>query len=564
MEEILSPRGGKKMILLGNEAVARGALEAGVNFVSTYPGTPATEIGDTFARLTKNTRVQPVQIKVYFEYSTNEKVALEAAAGAAFSGLRALCAMKHFGANVAQEILIPLCNSGVPSPLVIVVADDPNCWSSAQSEQNSRALSLLAHIPILEPSDPQECKDFTKFAFELSEKFKLPLMIRTTTRVAHQRMPVELGRMRTLPAQAGQGRFVKNPEMFVTMPPRVLAMKRELLEKIEKLREISEKAKINKIDRAPLKARLGIVASGISYLYVKEALKILDLKIPVLKLGFFHPLPEKKIRNFIKPLKKVLVAEELEPYLEREIQRLAKEVNPELKIYGKVYLPQVGELRPEYVTEALARFSKKNLRFDFQKHLQKFSRIKVAKRNPELCPGCHYRLVLKAIKDAAPKGTIYGGDIGCYMLAGFHNLQDYLYCMGSSVGIAHGIRKSTGQKVIALIGDSTFFHAGIPALINTVFNRSDPLIIVMDNETTAMTGHQRHPGGYGKYKPEDHLIKIEDIARACGVKNVAVVDQIDYQKMKKTIKEFLQKKGPSVIVAKHLCWLLTRRLERRK
>ena len=554
-EEILSQKSGQKIILLGNEAITRGALEAGVDFVSTYPGTPATEVGDTFAKISK-------ELKVYFEYSTNEKVALEAGAGASFSGLRSLCAMKHFGANVAQEILIPLCYSGVPSPLVIIVADDPNCWSSAQSEQNSRALSLLAHIPILEPADPQECKEFTKLGFEISARFKIPVMVRTTTRVSHQRGVVKLGKLKI---QKSKGKFVKNPQMFVTMPPRVLEMKKELLGKIEKIRELSERSPLNQIitpEDKISRAQVGIVTSGISYLYVREALKKLNLFLPILKLGFFHPLPEKKLKNFIKRFKKVLIVEELEPYLEKEVARLAKEVNCTLKVFGKGYLPEVGELRPEYVTEAVAKISGKKLKFNFQKHKKEYITLSPPQRTPDLCPGCYYRLIFKAIKEVAPKNTVFGGDIGCYMLAGFHNLQDYLYCMGSSVGIAHGIKKTTNQKVIALIGDSTFFHAGIPALINTVFNKSNPLIIVMDNQTTAMTGHQQHPGGYGRFKTKDSLIKIEDIAKACGVKNVAVIDPLNYQKMKKIIKGFLKKKDVSVIVARRLCWLFEQRMKK--
>lgn len=551
MAEILSKKR-KKIIFLGNEAICRGALEAGVNFVSTFPGTPATEIGDTFAKISK-------ELGIHFEYSTNEKVALEAAAGAAFSGLKALCAMKHFGANVALDSLIPFCWSGIPSPLVLVIADDPSCWSSAQSEEDSRALAFLAHIPILEPSDPQECKDFTKLAFEISEKFKIPVMLRTTTRVAHQRMPVKLSKITSKSFYQTEGKFVKNPKSFVTMPPRVLEMKKELLEKIEKIRIFSEK--FHEV-RRPLKSDLGIITSGISYLYVKEALNELKLLLPVLKINIFYPLPEKKIKCFIKNFKKVLVVEELEPYLEKEVERISKEANPNLKIFGKNLLPVIGELKPEIVLGAIGKISGKKLKFDFERHLKEFKKLKISKRHPDLCPGCYYRLIFKAVKEVAPENTVFGGDIGCYMLAGFYNLQDYLYCMGSSIGIAHGLKKSTKQKVIALIGDSTFFHAGIPALINTVFNKSNPLIIVLDNQTTAMTGHQPHPGGIGRFKVRNNLIKIEDIARACGVKNIAVIDPINYQEMKDKIKEFLAKKEVSVIIARRLCWLLSQLLKK--
>jgi len=534
MEEILSKKTGKKIILLGNEAIVRGALEAGVQFVSTYPGTPASEIGDTFYKLFKQQKTN-----FYFEFSTNEKVALEAGVGASFSGLKTLVAMKYFGLNVCSDSLMPFLYTGSKGPTVIVVADDPSCHSSAQSEQNSRFYSHLAHIPTLEPSDPQECKDFLKLGFELSEKFKIPVLIRTTTRVAHQRAPVKLS---TLSRNVlVKGKFVKDPKKFVTMPPRVLEQKKELFEKIRKIKKFSERSKINKINRDPISInQVGIITSGVSYLYVKEALREFNLSLPILKLGFFYPLAEEKIKNFIKKLKKVLVVEELEPLLEREIQRFAKDVNPKLQIFGKNVLPEVGEIRPEYVFEAVARLTGKKVK------IKKLKLPEFPRRLPSLCPGCPYWLVFSAVKKVAPKNTIFGGDIGCYMLAGFppHNIQDYLSCMGSSIGIGHGIKKAAGQKLIAFIGDSTFFHAGIPALINCLVNKSNPLIIVMDNQTTAMTGHQPHPG---------RVIKIEDVVKACGVKNLKVIDPIKIRELEETIKKFLEKREVSVIVARRRC-----------
>jgi len=552
MKDILLKKHGKKILLLGNEAIVRGALESGVQFVSTYPGTPASEIGNTFFRIGK-------EAGVYFEFSSNEKVALEAAAGASFSRLRSLVAMKHFGLNVASDFLMPLCYSGVKGGMVIIVADDPNCWSSAQSEQNTRAFAQLAHIPILEPSNPQECKDFTKLAFQLSEKFEIPIMLRETTRVALQTAPVRLGKIIKGERKA---KFVKNPHQFSTMPPRVLEMKTELLEKIEKIREFSEKSPINFVKSQKLKTRsqIGIITSGVSYLYVMEALKELNLNLPVLKLGFFHPLPERKVKKFIKPLKKVLVVEELEPYLEKEVERLAKNVSPNLKIFGKSVLSGVGELKPEDVILALSKVSNKKPKFDFKAHLGKFQSLKLKKRFPQLCPGCPYWLIFQTVKKVAPKGTIFGGEIGCYMLAVYppHHLQDYLFCMGSSTGIAHGIKKTSSvfakasadkQKVIAFVGDSSFFHAGIPALINTVYNKSNPLIIIMDNRTTAMTGQQPHPGA----PAENHEIKIEDIVGACGVKNVKTIDPINIRELEKSVKNFLKKKEVSVIIARRPC-----------
>ena len=538
-----------KKILLGNEAIVQGALEAGVDFVSAYPGTPSSEIGIIFGKIAK-------KHGVYFEFSTNEKVALEAAIGASFSGLKCLVAMKNFGLNVASDALLPFVYTGTKGPTVIIVADDPSCWSSGQSEENSRAFAYLAHIPILEPSDAQESKDFVKLGFKISEKFNIPVIVRTTTRIAHQKMPVEIGKIKK-PNFAGK--FVKDVKRFVTMPPRVLEMKEELLEKIEKIREFAEGSKINKLEIRNLK--LGIITSGVSYLYVMEVLKELDLDLPVLKLDFFYPLAEKKIKSFIKGFKKVLIVEELEPFLEKEIKVLAKEVNPKLQILGKDVLSEVRELNTEKIGTAVAKLSGK--KYIVSKNLS----LEVPKRFPRLCPDCPYWFIFSSIKKVAPKGTIFGGDIGCYMLAGFppHNIQDYLLCMGSSIGIAHGIKRSSNQKLIALIGDSTFFHAGIPALINTVFNKSNPLIIVMDNRITAMTGHQTHPGvgetGMGEITEE---IKIDEVARACGVKNIKVIDPINIKEFQSAIKEFLNKKEVSVIVARRMCSYWAKRLKRKK
>jgi len=544
----------KKVILLGNEAIIRGALESGVDFVSTYPGTPASEIGNVFFRLSRDGRY-----KGYFEFSTNEKVALEAGIGASFSGLKTLVAMKNFGANVALDALIPFVYTGSKGPTVIVVADDPSCHSSAQSEENSRGLAYLAHLPILEPSDPQEGKDFTKLAFQLSEKFKIPVIIRTTTRVAHQRGVVKLSDIQR--RKRLKGRFIKNPREFVTLPPRVLEMKKELLEKIEKIKEFSEKSKTNRrIDRerVSISSKVGIITAGVSYLYVMEALKEINLNLPVLKLGFFHPLPEKKIQSFIKKLKKVLVVEELEPYLEKELLSLAKQSNCKLEVIGKKLIPEVGELKPEIVFSAVAKFANCKLptwlagrKIENSSGFENL-KFKIPKRYPRLCPGCPYWLVISAIKKAVDtKKVIFGGEIGCYMLFGTPavNMQDYLSCMGSSVGIAHGIKKAAGQKLITFVGDSSFFHSGIPALINAVFNKSNPLVIILENETTAMTGHQPHPGAPAV--PDG--IKIENIVQACGVKHFKVIDPLNQKEFIDTVKSFLEKPEVAVIISKRPC-----------
>ena len=535
----------KKVILLGNEAIVRGALESGVDFVSVYPGTPSSEIGNIFFKLS-----QSKKFKGYFEFSTNEKVALEAGIGASFSGLKVLVAMKNFGANVALDALAPFAYTGSKGPTVIIIADDPSCHSSGQSEENSRGFAQLVHLPILEPSTPQENKEFVKQAFQLSEKFNIPVIVRITTRVAHQRSLVSLAKIKT---SKTKGFFKKDKNRFVTLPPRVLEMKKELFEKLKKIKNLAEKSLINKvIKNNSSHSKIAIITSGVSYLNVMEGLQETKTNLPVLKLGFFYPLPEDKIKNFIKNLKKVLIVEELEPYLENEVTRLAKQVNCQLEVVGKKLFSQIGEITPDQTAQAIAQITGKKLKN--KKLLEKQdNQIEIPKRMPRLCPGCPYWLVVSALKKAVdPKKVIFGGEIGCYMLLGMPsvNMQDYLFCMGSSVGIGHGIRKSTNQKLISFIGDSSFFHAAIPALINAVTNKSSLLIIILENQTTAMTGHQPHPGAPSSGEPG---IKIENIVKACGVNYVKTIDPINQKEFVDTLKSFLNKPEVSVIISKKPC-----------
>jgi indolepyruvate ferredoxin oxidoreductase, alpha subunit len=538
-----------KKILIGNEAIVKAALASGVSFVSGYPGCPAAEIGDEFGKIAKVNGV-------YAEWSTNEKVALEAAIGASFSGLKSLVNMKSFGINVCSDSLLPLAYTGTKAGMVIVVGDDPSCWSSAQTEQNSRAYAYLSHILVLEPSDPQECYDFTKLGFEISEKFNIPVILRTTTRVAHQRSPVNFEE--TAAKEFPKGNFVKNHHQFSTMPPRVMEMKKELLEKVNKIKQFAEKSKAN-LATGNAKSKIGVIVSGISYLHTMEALEVLDLDLPVLKLGFFYPLPSDKIKVFIKGLKKVLIVEELDGYLEKELNALAKDTNPKLEIFGKRgapwALPEIGELDSEKVCIALAKVTGKK----FTAH--KVKALNLPKRTARLCEGCPYWYVFPVLKRIAPD-AIFAGDIGCNMIAGLapHDMQDTLFCMGAGIGISHGIRKSTNQKVISIMGDGTFFHSGIAGLINAVYNKSNPLMIVLDNRITAMTGHQPNPG-MGKTAMGDNTeeLKIEEIAKACGVKNIKVLDPINMKDLENTVKEFLEKDEISLIICKRICALLAKR-----
>ncbi|MDD5146146.1 MAG: thiamine pyrophosphate-dependent enzyme [Candidatus Pacebacteria bacterium] len=547
----------ERVILMGNEAIVRGALESGVQFVSTYPGTPASEIGNLFSEIAKNND------SIYFEFSTNEKTALEAAIGASFSGLKCLVAMKNFGMNVALESLIPFGYTGSKGATVIIVADDPSCHSSAQSEENSRGFAYLSHIPVLEPSDAQECLEFVRLGFQISKRFHLPVIVRTTTRVAHQKAVVQTsGLPKVRPSDA---EFIKDKHRFVTMPPRVMEMHQELLDKISIIKLFVEDSDVNYVygdlSTNTNTKRAGIITSGVAYLHVLEALRMLGKDVPVLKLGFFYPLPEQKIKDFIKPLKKVLIVEELDPYLEKEVAALAKSANPKLVIYGKNILPETGEMNPEIVAGAVAAVVRK-------KYVVPQSMVEGVKHFPRFCSGaatCPYWRVFAAIKKAVPENTVFGGDIGCYMIAALppHNLYDYMFCMGSSIGIGHGIAKATNgqQKVVTLIGDGTFFHSGIEALLNAVYNQSNLLAIIVDNRITAMTGHQPNPG-MGKAAETDAApeIKIEEVARALGVKNIKIVDPVDgFDELVTSIQEYYPKNEISVIIAKRICALLEKR-----
>lgn len=539
-------RPGKKVILLANEAIVRGALEAGVGFAATYPGTPTSEIGDTFAEISGQTGV-------YFEYGTNEKVALEAAAGAAFSGVRSLVAFKQFGLNVASDSLFPLPYYGPKAGMVIVIADDPNGWSSGQSEQDSRCYARIAHLPMLEPVDAMECREFVKLAFEVSEEFSLPVIIRLTTRVAHASGIVKLG---NLPKPKTRGVFIRDRK-WRNMPPFVIKVHEELHEKLNRIMK-SRLRKLNAVFNGNTKGDLGIVASSVSFDYVMEALEELNLKLPVLKLGFTYPVDRELTGNFIKPLKRLLVVEELEAVLEIEIKEIAKDSNPKLEVHGKDLLPVFGEFSIGKVAESIAKLTGKKITTGGPKaaEMQRINKLLV-NRGPVLCPGCPHRASFWAAKQAVP-GAVYGGDVGCYILGIYRPLetQDWIISMGATQGICHGIKKVSDQKVISFLGDGTFFHAGIPGTINIAHNQSNVLTIVLDNRVTAMTGHQPNAGS-GKTAtgaPAKEL-NIADIAKACGMDNVDVTNPFNVPITISKIKELVGKPGPSLLVSRQECRL---------
>ncbi len=545
---ILIDEQGRKEFLLGNEAIVRGAVEAGVNFASTYPGTPSSEIGNVLFYIAKDAGI-------YFEFSTNEKVALEVSAAAAASGLRSMVFFKHVGLNVASDAFMTTAYLGTKGGLVVISADDPSMHSS-QNEQDNRYYAQLANIPMIEPSSAQEMKDFIKYAFEVSEKFKLPVLFRTTTRVNHLRGIVEYGKIEK---KNREGYFEKNPNKYVPIPANSRRMHQELLEKMEKVAEYVNDSPINKIEKYG--EDFAIITSGASYNYVSDVVRDLELKAKILKLGFTHPFPQKLVGDFIKDVKKVIIVEELEPYLERETRILAQMSGIDVEIHGKMdgYFPRAYEYDVDVVKRGLAKII--GLKLDEKTYEAK--KIELPSRPPVLCPGCPHRATyyaaMMALKQLKIKDAIITTDIGCYTLGiqKPYEMADYLLCMGSSIGTAVGFSKATKQKVIGFVGDSTFFHAAIPGLIDAYHNNANVVYVVLDNRTTAMTGHQPHPGlpinGMGEKAP---YVDIEKLVRGIGIDFVRTVDPYNIKETLKAFKDALQHEGIAVIISRRECALL--------
>lgn len=552
---------GKKVLLLGNEAIARGILEAGIGIVTTYPGTPASEIGDSISTIA-------AEASLYMEYSINEMVAVEVAAGAANCGIRALSAMKHVGLNVASDMVMTLAYAGVRGGYVIVTADDPECYSS-QNEQDNRYYALLSNLPCLEPSDSQEAKDMTISAIEISEKLELPVLLRTTTRVSHTRAPVVYGK---LLKPRLKGEFIRDVKRLVMVPANSRPKHGVLLKKFENAKELSELSQYNRTVRDSRSRRNGIISSSSAFNYAVEAADLLGLDASILKLGMTHPLPEKMIGEFLKKHEKIIVVEELEPYLEMQVKAMAKDYAPDVGVYGKMHeqcFPREGELSTRLVTVGLAKITGRELPIDFRKIDEKYAEVArdLPSRPPTLCAGCPHRASFYVIRKVAGQKAIYPTDIGCYALgiAPPLNIGDIMICMGASIGTAQGISKATSENTMAIIGDSTFFHAGIPGLINAVYNNHKITVAVLDNLTTAMTGHQPHPGTgkTGMLTPTEK-IQIERVAEGCGVKCVKVVNPFNTKEAEATLDEALRHPGPSVVIFRAPCTLVTVREKRRK
>ncbi len=549
MHKLLEDAPGKEMLLLGNEAIARGALEAGVAFATCYPGTPSSEIPEQFFEISKET-------DLYFEYSTNEKVALEVGAGAAVSGLKTMVTMKHVGLNVAADPLMTLAYTGVKGAMVVINADDPSLFSS-QNEQDNRYYARLSGLAMFEPTNTQEMKDWTVAAFDLSEEVGLPVIVRTTTRLAHIRGGVKLG---TLKPRVTKAHFKKNPFHFVCVPAVSRNLHKELLQKYDVLSEKSEKSPLNQIIG---NGKWGIVANGVSFDYVMDAVTDLGIKdkVSVLKLGFSWPLPKKLIAKFLKSVDKVLVVEELEPINENEFKAIAQENGINTPIMGKGVggLSRLWEYDPRLVRGAVA--STFGLEHKAPAVVDVSDLPPLPGRPPTLCAGCPHRATFYAVKEVYGADAVNPTDIGCYTLGLLPPLSmgDFVICMGSSVSSSCGFATATDQKVVAFIGDSTFFHSGITGLINAVHNNHKFTLVILDNGTTAMTGHQIHPGvdttPMGLNLPQ---VIVEDVVRGCGVKDVHVVKPFNIKKTMESLKASLEYDGMSVVVSKEFCPLFAK------
>jgi indolepyruvate ferredoxin oxidoreductase alpha subunit len=548
MDRLLDSPEGSKVLLLGNEAIARAALEAGVAVATTYPGTPASEIGDALARVAVNAGI-------YFEYSTNEIVATELAAAAAVAGVRAMTSMKHVGLNVAADALMTFAYTGTRGGFVLVTADDPSCHSS-QNEQDNRYYALLAGLPLLEPSNPQECYEMTKDAFGLSERLELPIIVRTTTRVSHVRGPVVVGK---IVAGVKKKPFVKEPSRFVTVPGVARERHLVLLRQLEEAEKIANESHFNKIYRVGGSGRTGVITSSAAFNYVIDSAEHSKADLDILKLGFSHPLPNQLVGDFLRAHDTVAVIEELEPILETAVRALAQHKGISTRILGKAdgLLPRAHEFNQAVVAGAL------NKAFGIRSDIMKEPILEdLPSRPPVLCAGCPHTATYYAVNKATEGKAIFASDIGCYSLGVGppHRAADLLLCMGSSVGTAGGLAKVSDQPVIAFIGDSTFFHAGIPGLINAVHNGHRFLLIILDNRTTAMTGHQPHPGSAtGPACCDITSVSIEEVVKACGVKWLKVVDPYDVMGTTEIIKEGMKQDKVSVVIARRECVLIAKR-----
>ena len=514
-----------KKLLLGNAAVARGAYEAGVSVVASYPGTPSTEITEEIVKFEE----------IYAEWAPNEKVAAEVAIGASIGGARAMSCMKHVGLNVMADPVFTVSYIGANGGLVFCVADDPGMHSS-QNEQDSRHYAKASKIAMLEPADSSECKEFTKLAYEMSEKYDTPMFIRLSTRVSHSQSLVELCERENVELKPYEKNIAKN----VMMPANAIKRHVVVEERIKALTELAETSELNRVEENG--SKIGVITAGIAYMYAKEAL---GDKADFLKLGMVYPLPEKKIIDFAKKYDKVYVIEELDPVIEQHCKALG------VKVIGKEVFTLLGEYTPNMIKkavlgEAAPEVAKAN--------------EPIPVRPPVMCAGCPHRGTFYVLKKL---GLVVSGDIGCYTLGAAAPLQsvDTTICMGASVSAALGMAKARGpefnKKLVSVIGDSTFMHSGITGLVDIVYNKGNNTVIILDNSITGMTGHQNNPTtGYTIRGEETKQVNLIALCKAVGIEHVVVADPFDVKNFEKVVKEEVEREEPSVIIAQRPCALL--------
>jgi indolepyruvate ferredoxin oxidoreductase alpha subunit len=560
IKEILLDKPGQKLSMLGAEAIARGALEAGAGMVTTYPGTPASEVGDTISEVASE------MPGLHFQYAVNEAVAVENAIGAAWAGTRALCAMKHVGMNVAADPFFTICYIGVqPGSLVLVNGGDPSCISST-NEQDNRYYALHAHTICLEPSNSQECKDFTLKAFELSEKFDLPVILNAVSRTLHGIGEVTLGKL--TPPKA-QGQFKKAPGKYVSATLAAVGNKGRLLSRIQRAEKAAaDMPELNRI--LPGKAKTGVITAGSEFNYALEALDALGIHdFPILKLGMVYPINSELIERFAQSLEKIIVVEELEGFIETEVKRILFEKKMLREVHGKDLFPAVGELNTDLVIKGTCKTAGTKETVDYAGIQAKYSKAlaKALLRNPSMCPGCPHRATAYALKKAAQqyvesKGTgqvVFGGDIGCYATLSLppYSMQDWVICMGAGFNVAAGMSFKVSDTMVGLIGDSTFLHAGIPGLISAVYNNANVMVVIMDNKWVGMTGGQPTPatGINSLHQEAAPAVSLCDLAKACGVKYVRTFDPNNVRHAIEIITEALEENGVRVLISERECVL---------
>lgn len=554
---------GEKGVVLGNDALARGIFEAGVIVAAGYPGTPSTEIMETLARIHK--------FYPYFEieWSTNEAVGFQVALGASMCNARAFACMKHVGLNVAADTFMTATYAGAHGGFVVLSADDPNCYSS-QNEQDNRYYGLHALCPVFEAINIQEAKDVIKYAFDFSEEFQSLVMMRTTTRLNHARGDLILGEINKI--EDRKYNFDKDRERWTFLPSNARVQRVKQLERYEKLRTFSDNFPFTKLNMKD-GAKIGLISSGIPYSYANDALLKLNLteKISTLKLGMVFPQPEKLMEKLFENSERVVIVEELEPFLEDFAKKLAFELDIKLEIAGKKYFRRNSELNLNEVIKGLTKFLNISNPFvDLPVDIRNLH--KASPRPPVLCPGCSHRstfYALKLMEQKLGKNFVYSSDIGCYTLGFYKPIEaiDACICMGASIGMANGISKLHDGPVLAIIGDSTFFHTGIPGLINAVYNQNDVFVIIMDNSITAMTGFQPHPGTGVKITGQPGTkIPLESIIRGAGITEdrLWIVDSNDLEQTTRAIEEAISVKGPRVLISRHPCVLFEKSIYRDK